>query len=66
MLKIIIQLFIIIQLIKPKPNSKYLIEYLDKAIQRDKNNKLLSLYIDDENLLQKYKAIWAKIKGLKN
>ena len=64
MLKIIIQLFIIIQLIKPKP--KYLIEYLDKAIQRDKNNKLLSLYIDDENLLQKYKAIWAKIKGLKN
>ena len=38
---------------------------LDKATYRDKNNKLLSFYIDDEKLLQKYKAIWTKIKDLK-
>ena len=28
----------------------------------DKNNKLMSFYIDDEKLLEKYKTIWAKIE----
>ena len=31
-----------------------------------KNNKLMSLCIDHEKLLQKYKAIWTKIKSSKN
>ena len=31
----------------------------------DKNSKLISSCIDDEKLLQKYKAIWTKIEGLK-
>ena len=31
----------------------------------DKINKLMSFPIDDENLLQKYKAIWTKTEGLK-
>ena len=33
---------------------------------KNKNNKLISLGTDDEKLLQKYKAIWTKIEGLKN
>ena len=32
---------------------------------KDKNNKLISFHIDDEKLLEKYKAIWTKIEGLK-
>ena len=32
----------------------------------DKINKLMSFYIDDEKLLEKYKAIWTKIEDLKN
>ena len=32
----------------------------------DKNNKLMSFHIDVEKLLEKYKAIWIKIKALKN
>ena len=31
-----------------------------------KNNKLVSFRIDDEKLLQKYKAIWANNEDLKN
>ena len=31
----------------------------------DKNNKLMSFCIDDENLLEKYKFIWTKIEDLK-
>ena len=30
-----------------------------------KNNKLVSFRIDDEKLLQKYKAIWANNEDLK-
>ena len=30
----------------------------------DKNKKLLSLPIDDDMLLEKYKTIWAKIEDL--
>ena len=33
---------------------------------KDKNNKLMSLYINGEQLLEKYKAIWSKIENLKN
>ena len=32
----------------------------------DKTNKLMSLRIDDEKLLEKYKAIWTRIEDLKN
>ena len=32
----------------------------------DKNNKLLSFRIDNEKLLEKYKAVWTKIKDSKN
>ena len=32
----------------------------------DKINKLMSFRIDDEKLLEKYKAIWTKIEDLKN
>ena len=31
-----------------------------------KSNKLMSFRIDDEKLLEKYKAIWTKIQNLKN
>ena len=33
---------------------------------KDKNNKFISFRIDDEMLLEKYKAIWTKIEDLKN
>ena len=32
----------------------------------DKNSTLMSFYMDDEKLLEKYKAIWTKIEYLKN
>ena len=38
----------------------------DKDGDKDKNNKLMSFRIDDEKLLEKYKAIWTKIEDLKN
>ena len=30
-----------------------------------KNNKLMSLRMDDEKLSEKYKTIWTKVEGLK-
>ena len=33
---------------------------------KGKSNKLMSFRIDDEKLLEKYKAIWTKIQNLKN
>ena len=33
---------------------------------KDKNNKLMSLCVDDGKLLEKYKAIWTTIENLKN
>ena len=33
---------------------------------KDKSNKLMSLRVDDEKLLEKYKTIRTKIEGLKN
>ena len=37
-----------------------------KDRDKDKKNKLMSSGIDDEKLLEKKKAIWAKIEDLKN
>ena len=48
-------------LIMPK-----MIGYVKTFKVEDKINKLMSLFIDDEKLLEKYKAIWTKIEGLKN
>ena len=31
-----------------------------------KINKLMSFHIDDEKLLEKYKALWTKVEDLKN
>ena len=61
-----------------KNNSKYLIGYLDDVIGpfvlillkmiryvknfKDQNNKLMSLRIDDDKLLEKHKTICTKIK----
>ena len=33
---------------------------------KDKNNKLMSLHLDDDNLIEKYKVTWTKIEDLKN
>ena len=67
---------VISNLVKTKTNSKYLIGYLDKDIRPlvlklpkmggYVSNKLMSFCIDDEKLLQKYKAIWTKNEDLKN
>ena len=48
-------------LIMPKM-SRYVKKFEFKDGQKDKNNKLMSLCIDDEKILEKYKAIWTKIK----
>ena len=31
----------------------------------DNSNKLMSLHIDDDNLLEKYKTIWTKVEDFK-
>ena len=41
-------------------------EYVKTFKIEDKNNKLMSYRIDDEKLLEKYKAIWIKIEDSKN
>ena len=33
---------------------------------KDKNNISMPLCIDNDKLLEKYKAIWTKVKGLQN
>ena len=35
-------------------------------VKVDTNNKLMSFYIDDEKLFEKYKVIWTNIEDLKN
>ena len=40
--------------------------YVKTVKAEDKNNKLMSFRIDDEKLLEKYKAIFTKIKDLKD
>ena len=39
--------------------------YVNTFEVEGKNNKLMSFRIDDEKLLEKYKAIWTKIEDLK-
>ena len=51
-------------LIMPKM-SGYVKTFKVKEGDKDKNNKLMSFRIDDEKLLEKYEAIWAKIQDLK-
>ena len=46
--------------------SGYVKTFKDKCGDKNKNNKLMSLPIYDNKLLEKYKTIWTKIKDLKN
>ena len=48
-------------LIMPKMSG-----YVKTFKVEDKINKLMSFRIDNEKLLEKYKAIWTKIEDLKN
>ena len=48
-------------LIMPKMSG-----YVKSFKVKEGNNKLMSFRIDDEKLLEKYKAIWTKIEDLKN
>ena len=52
-------------LIMPKM-SGYVETFKVKEGDKDKSNKLVSFRIDDDKLLEKYKAIWTKIQDLKN
>ena len=42
--------------------SGFVKNYKVKDGDKDKNNKLMSFHIDDDNLLEKYKTIWVKIE----
>ena len=46
--------------------SKYVKNFIDKGGDKNKNNKLMSLCIDDDKLLEKYETIWVKIEDFKN
>ena len=46
--------------------SEHVKIFKDKEIYKNKNNKLMSLRIDNEKLLKKYKIIWPKIEDLQN
>ena len=46
--------------------SRYVKTFKVKDGDKDKNNKLMSFRIDDEKLIEKYKAILIKIEDLKN
>ena len=46
--------------------SGYVKTFNVKDGDKYKNKKLISLRIDDEQLLEKYKAIWTKIEELEN
>ena len=38
--------------------------FKNKGGDKNKNNKLMSLRIDDDKLLEKYKSVWNKIENL--
>ena len=40
--------------------------YVETFKSKDKNNKLMSFHIKDNNFLEKYKAIWIKVNYWKN
>ena len=44
--------------------SGYLKIFKVKDVDIDESNKLISLRLDDEKLLEKYKVSWTKIKDL--
>ena len=44
---------------------RYFKTFKDKSRDKNKNNKLMSLLIDDNKPLEKYKTIWTKIEDLK-
>ena len=46
--------------------SGYVKTFKVKDGNKDKNNKLISFYLDYEKQLEKYKAIWTKIEDLEN
>ena len=46
--------------------SGYVKTFKVKDGNKDKKSKLMSFRIDDENLLEKYKAISTKIENFKN
>ena len=46
--------------------NEYVKTFKVKDGDKVKNNKLMSLRIDDEKLLEKYNATWTKIEDLKN
>ena len=46
--------------------SGYVKIFKVKDEDKDENNKLMSLHINDEKLLEKYKNIWTKIEDSKN
>ena len=52
-------------LILPKMEG-YIKTFKVKDSNKDKSNKLMSLHISYEKLLEKYKTIWNKIESLKN
>ena len=52
-------------LIMPKI-SGYVKTFKVKEGDKDKSNKLMSFCINDQKLLEKYKAIWTEIKNLRN
>ena len=52
-------------LIMPKM-SGYVKTFKVKEGDKDKNNKSMSFRIDNEKLLEKYNAIWAKTEAFKN
>ena len=52
-------------LIMPK-RSGYVKTFKFEDTDKVKNNTLMHFCIDDENLLEKYKAIWTKFEDLKN
>ena len=45
--------------------SGYVKTFKFKEGDKDKSNKLMSFRLDDEKLLEKYKATWTKIEDLK-
>ena len=55
----------LLALIMPKI-SGYVKTFKIKDEDKDENNKLMFFGIDDEKLLEKYKAIWSKIEDLKD
>ena len=39
-----------------------MLRHLDRDEEKNKNNKLMSFYINDEKLLERHKTIWTKVK----